>query len=89
MNKMAGYDGMKKAAIQEYLEREKFEESEFLGMEEDYEEDSEEEYEEDEFPYDVKKIRIEQKMITVFQIEHWICMGILNHRRVHSPMLAS
>lgn len=78
MNKMAGYDGMKKAAIQEYLEREKFEESEFLGIEEEYEEDSEEEYEEDGFPYDVKKIRIEQKMITVFQIEHWIRMGILN-----------
>lgn len=34
--------------------------------------------EEDEMPYDVKDIRVEQKMITVFQVEYWISMGMLD-----------
>ena len=34
--------------------------------------------EEDEMPYDVKDIRVEQKMITVFQMEYWISMGMLD-----------
>lgn len=29
-------------------------------------------------PYDVNSIRVDQKMITIFQIEHWISKGVLN-----------
>ena len=64
---------MKEANFWEYLNAEKEGESIYIGIEK-----QEEDSEEDEMPYNVQNIRVEQKMITVFQIEHWIQQGILN-----------
>lgn len=64
---------MKEADFWEYLNAEKEGESIYIGIEE-----QEEDSEEDGMPYNVQNIRVEQKMITIFQIEHWIQQGILN-----------
>ncbi|MCI9185675.1 MAG: hypothetical protein HFG61_12635, partial [Lachnospiraceae bacterium] len=54
-----------------YLKLSEKVESEYNGIEEN---DDNETIEADE-PYEVQNIRIAQKMITVFQIEHWISAG--------------
>lgn len=59
---------VQKTEMIEYLKLSEKVESEYNGIEED---DDKENIEVDE-PYEVQNIRIAQKMITVFQIEHWI-----------------
>ena len=59
---------VQKTEMIEYLKLSEKVQSEFNGIEED---DDNEKIEADE-PYEVQNIRIAQKMITVFQIEHWI-----------------
>lgn len=59
---------VQKTEMIEYLKLSEKVQSEFNGIEED---DDNENIEADE-PYEVQNIRIAQKMITVFQIEHWI-----------------
>ena len=59
---------VKKSELSEYLDLSKKMELEYSGMEADDEIESMEDGE----PYDVQNIRIDQKMVTVFQVEHWI-----------------
>lgn len=59
----------------EYLEFSKKVEEEYLGTE--LEVDDVDEVQ-DEMPYNVQDIRVDQKMITIYQIEHWIKADILN-----------
>ena len=58
---------MQKSEITEYLKLSEKAEAEYNGIEEN---DDSESSEAD--PYEVQNIRVTQKMITVFQIEHWI-----------------
>lgn len=69
---MNGSDLMK-SEFKKYLERTAQNEENYTGIE------SEEEsgYSEDGMPYNVADVRVEQKMITVFQIEYWIKNGLL------------
>lgn len=62
---------VQKTEMIEYLRLSEKVESEYNGIEKD---DDNEIIEADE-PYEVQNIRIAQKMITVFQIEHWISAG--------------
>ena len=62
---------VQKSEITGYLKLSEKVESEYNGIEEN---DDNETIEADE-PYEVQNIRIAQKMITVFQIEHWISAG--------------
>lgn len=55
----------------DYLKEEKRIQSEYEGIEP--EEDLDEET-----PYDIQRIRVVEKPITIFQIEHWIIAGQLN-----------
>ncbi|MCD8133344.1 MAG: DUF262 domain-containing protein [Clostridiales bacterium] len=65
--------------IKEYLKQSEKYEEEYTGIEAAPEDDVEEPGIRDgEFPYNVKDIRIDQKMITAFQIEHWINHGELD-----------
>ena len=59
----------------DYLQLSKQSEEEYLGTEFEEEDDD---IIEDEIPYNVQDIRVEQKMITVYQIEHWIESDMLN-----------
>ncbi len=59
---------VRKSEITEYLKLSRKVESEYNGIEEN---DDNEGGEVDE-PYEVQNIRVAQKMITVFQMEHWI-----------------
>lgn len=63
--------GLGKSELAEYIEQSNKIELEYSGIEAD---DDMECLEVDE-PYDVQNIRVAQKMITVFQIEHWITAG--------------
>lgn len=67
---------MQKSDFLEYLKQSERNELEYSGIEADISMDSDP-IESDE-PYDVQNIRIDQKFITVFQVEHWISMGNLN-----------
>lgn len=49
-------------------------EAEYSGIEADTDNENTENNE----PYDVQNIRVVQKMITVFQVEHWIATDKLN-----------
>lgn len=60
--------------LYDYLKAEERQRAEYIGVEEE----EKEEVIDDNLPYDIKDIRIEQKMITVFQVEHWIQSGVLN-----------
>ncbi|MDO5422159.1 MAG: DUF262 domain-containing protein [Eubacteriales bacterium] len=60
--------------IAEFYQESQKQESEKLGIEYEKDDDSGEEN----WPYDVKSIRIDQKMISVFQVEYWISSGRLN-----------
>ena len=60
--------GKRRSEFEEYLKLSKKTELEYSGIEAD---DDMESSESDE-PYDVQNIRVDQKMITVFQVEHWI-----------------
>ena len=62
---------VQKSEMTEYLKLSEKAEAEYNGIEED---DDGESIEADE-PYEVQNIRVAQKMITVFQIEHWISAG--------------
>lgn len=62
--------GIQKSDFLEYYKLSNRLESEYSGIEADAE--YEEEYLETDDPYEVQSIRVTQKMITVFQIEHWI-----------------
>jgi len=67
----------KEQIFDEYLKFSKMNEEDYFGTEFDPNE-----YEiddiQDELPYNVQDIRVDQKMITVFQIEHWINTDKLN-----------
>lgn len=65
---------VQKSEITEYLKLSEKVEAEYNGIEEN---DDNESSDADD-PYEVQSIRVTQKMITVFQIEHWISMGMLN-----------
>lgn len=65
---------VKKTGLQNYLAAEKKDKEKYIGLESL----EEETFEEDQLPYDLINIRIEQKTITVYQIEHWIRQGRLN-----------
>lgn len=60
--------GKRRSEFEEYLKLSNKTELEYNGIEAD---DDMESSESDE-PYDVQNIRVDQKMITVFQVEHWI-----------------
>lgn len=62
--------------LEQYLEMAEKRELEFIGIEADV--DNGAEMTEADVPYEVHNIRVYQKMITVFQIEHWISGGKLN-----------
>ena len=62
--------GIQRSDFLEYLSLSDKIESEYSGIEADAEDD--EECLDIDDPYEVQSIRIAQKMITVFQIEHWI-----------------
>lgn len=62
--------GENKSDFAEYIELSEKAELEYDGVEAD--ESIEGEWEELNEPYEVQNIRVDQKMITVFQIEHWI-----------------
>ena len=55
------------ADIQQYWNKFKQIEEEYIGIE-----DGIDNFEENELPYNVNDIRVEQKMITIFQVEYWI-----------------
>lgn len=57
------------ADIQQYWNKFKQIEEEYIGIE-----DGIDNFEENELPYNVNDIRVEQKMITIFQVEYWISM---------------
>ena len=59
---------VRKSEITEYLKLSGKVESEYNGIEEN----DDNEGSETDVPYEVQNIRVTQKMITVFQIEHWI-----------------
>lgn len=59
-----------KTEFAEYLKQEEKNELEYSGIEAD--DDSAGEDTERDEPYEVQNIRVAQKMITVYQIEHWI-----------------
>lgn len=65
---------VQKSEITEYLKLSEKVEAEYNGIEEN--DDSEGSEADD--PYKVQNIRVTQKMITVFQIEHWILERMLN-----------
>ena len=58
------------ADIQQYWNKFKQIEEEYIGIE-----DGIDNFEENELPYNVNDIRVEQKMITIFQVEYWISNG--------------
>lgn len=62
--------------ILKYLNTVKQIENNYTGIE-SYEDDVafEDAYEDANMPYNVNDIRVEQKMITVFQVEYWISDG--------------
>lgn len=62
--------GVQKSDLAKYLEQSEKAQIEYDGIEAD--EDIESEKTEIDEPYDVQNIRVDQKMITIFQIEHWI-----------------
>ena len=68
---------MKKSASDfcDYLEYSKRVEEEYLGTELEIEESNDIL---DEMPYNVQDIRVDQKMITIYQIEHWMKTEVLN-----------
>ncbi len=74
MNLLIKHEGSAQNNLTKYLEETRKYELEYTGLEAEHEAYS---YE-DEMPYDVRNIRIEQKMITIFQIEHWITNNVLN-----------
>ena len=59
------------ADIQQYWNKFKQIEEEYIGIE-----DGIDNFEENELPYNVNDIRVEQKMITIFQVEYWISNGV-------------
>ena len=61
------------ADIQQYWNKFKQIEEEYIGIE-----DGIDNFEENELPYNVNDIRVEQKMITIFQVEYWISNGVLD-----------
>ena len=65
---------MEKSSLMDYLNWEREDWAKYVGIEQLDEDDSRE----DDLPYGAQSIRIEQKMITVYQIEHWIKAGMLN-----------
>ena len=65
---------VRKSEITEYLKLSEKVESEYNGIEEN----DDNEGSEADVPYEVQNIRVTQKMITVFQIEHWISEEMLN-----------
>ena len=65
---------VRKSEIIEYLKLSGKVESEYNGIEEN----DDNEGSEADVPYEVQNIRVTQKMITVFQIEHWISEEMLN-----------
>lgn len=65
---------IQKSEFEEYLKLSNQMELEYNGIEADDENESMETGE----PYEVENIRVAQKMITVFQIEHWISQNNLN-----------
>ena len=65
---------VRKSEITEYLKLSGKVESEYNGIEEN----DDNEGSEADVPYEVQNIRVTQKMITVFQMEHWIFEKMLN-----------
>ncbi|MDE6875461.1 MAG: DUF262 domain-containing protein [Lachnospiraceae bacterium] len=65
---------IQKSEFEEYLKLSSKVESEYNGIEVDDENESMETEE----PYEVENIRVDQKMITIFQIEHWITQNNLD-----------
>ena len=63
---------MEKSSLMDYLNWEREDWAKYVGIEQLDEDDSRE----DDLPYGAQSIRIEQKMITVYQIEHWIKAGM-------------
>lgn len=59
--------------ILHYLNKVKQIEEDYTGVEDDWKD-----YEDTELPYDVNDIRVDQKMITVFQVEYWISNKMLD-----------
>lgn len=68
--------GIQKSDFLEYLKQSEKNELEYSGIEADM--SMENDTPETDEPYEVQNIRIDQKMVTVFQIEHWISAGSLN-----------
>lgn len=65
---------IEKNNLKAYLNKNIEDESELIGIECEAEDP---ELFANEAPYDVKNIRVTQKMITIFQFEHWINQGML------------
>ena len=63
--------------IQDFLQKIKNTEEEYSGVEGLAEEPDDLESYDSEMPYDISNLRVEQKMITIFQVEYWIESGIL------------
>lgn len=61
--------------FKEYLSLSKKIEEDFLGTEIELEDNDDVQ---NDIPYNVQDIRVDQKMITVYQVEHWIELGMLN-----------
>ena len=66
---------MEEKEFKEYLSLSKKVEEDFLGTEMEPEDNDDVQ---DDVPYNVQDIRVDQKMITVYQVEHWIELGMLN-----------
>ncbi|MCC8102479.1 MAG: DUF262 domain-containing protein [Clostridiales bacterium] len=76
MNDMDRFD--KNKEFEEYVKIAEKAEEERSGIEAESEYDTlDSEVDDEDYPYEVKNIRVEQKMITVFQIEHWMQNEIL------------
>lgn len=73
MNFFVNDSDLMKSEFEKYLECTSENEKNYTGIESDEESGLLEE----DVPYDVTDIRVEQKMITVFQIEYWIKSGLL------------
>ena len=68
--------GVQNSYFLKYLKESEKNELEYSGIEADMSMDND--ISETDAPYEVQNIRIDQKVITIFQMEHWISAGSLN-----------
>lgn len=70
-----------KADIKEFIDTVKETEDTYSGIEDFSDEDTDLDNAYDaEMPYDISSLRVDPKMITIFQMDHWITSGMLNLR---------